>query len=245
MPLPVIERAMTGLPHVGFVNAYGLTETSSTIAVLDPEDHRVAWKSSDPEIRKRLGSVGRPIPTLELQVRDMDGQPVGAGERGEIWVRGEQVAGEYLDRQASRTDGWFPTHDGGFLDDEGYLYVEGRLDDVIVRGAENMSPGEIEEVLLAHPAVADACVIGLPDDEWGERVVAAVVTVGGVSVSEPELRDWVAGRLRSSRTPETIQFRTELPYTETGKLLRRVLRSELLESMDPSTPPARSSVPKG
>ena len=235
MPMPVIERAMTDLPHVGFVNAYGLTETSSTIAVLDPEDHRVAWTASDPDARKRLGSVGRPIPSLELEIRDTAGLPVPTGERGEIWVRGEQVAGEYLDGQAPSSDGWFPTHDGGFLDSEGYLYVEGRLDDVIVRGAENMSPGEIEEVLLAHPAVVDAAVVGLPDIEWGERVVAAVVVVAEASVTEPELQAWVAARLRSSRTPETIEFRAELPYNETGKLLRRVLRSELL---GPPGPPS-------
>jgi len=106
---------------------------------------------------------------------------------------------------------------------------------VIVRGAENMSPGEIEEVLLAHPAVVDAAVVGLPDIEWGERVVAAVVLLAEASVTEPELQAWVAARLRSSRTPETIEFRAELPYNETGKLLRRVLRSELL---GPPGPPS-------
>jgi fatty-acyl-CoA synthase len=227
MPIPVIERAMRRLPHVDLVNAYGLTETSSTIAVLDPEDHRAAWASDDPKVRARLGSVGRPLSTLELEIRDAEGNAIGAGQAGEIWVRGEQVSGEYLSGPALADDGWFRTHDAGRLDDDGYLHIEGRLDDVIVRGGENMSPGEIEEVLISHRFVADAAVVGLPDTEWGEKVVAAVVPAEGATVSVEELQDWVRGRLRSSKTPERIEFRSQLPYTDTGKLLRRVLRSEL------------------
>src|SRR5204863_4016436 len=134
--VPVIERALEILPHVAFINAYGLTETSSTIAVLGPEDHREAIASSDPAVRRRLGSVGQPLPTLEVEIRDLDGKPVGPNESGEIYVRGEQVAGEYLGRSDGLEDGWFRTKDGGFLDDDGYLFIEGRLDDVIVRGGE-------------------------------------------------------------------------------------------------------------
>jgi acyl-CoA synthetase (AMP-forming)/AMP-acid ligase II len=214
MPAATIERAMHLMPDVGFVNAYGLTETASTIAVLTPEDHR------DP---RRLGSVGKPLPSVEIEIRD-----------GEIWVRGEQISGEYLGRggeggAAVDGDGWFRTNDGGWLDDDGYLFVEGRLDDVIVRGGENMSPSEIEDVLLAHRAVIDAAVVGVPDEEWGEAVVAAVVLVGGKAQqpTEADLQEWVRTRLRSARVPSRIEFRDELPYNETGKLLRRVLRSEL------------------
>jgi acyl-CoA synthetase (AMP-forming)/AMP-acid ligase II len=217
MPVAVIERAMRLMPEAGFVNAYGLTETSSTIAVLTPEDHREAFMSDDPDVRARLGSVGRPLPTLEVEVRD-----------GEVWVRGEQVSGEYLGRGSALTeDGWYRTNDAGRLDAEGYLFVEGRLDDVIVRGAENLSPGEIENVLLEHPAVADAAVVGVPSEEWGEAVAAAVVLHEGKRASEGELQAWVRDRLRSARTPERIEFRAELPYNETGKLLRRVLKEEL------------------
>jgi acyl-CoA synthetase (AMP-forming)/AMP-acid ligase II len=226
MPLPVIRRAVAMLPHVGFVNAYGLTETSSTIAVLGPDDHRVAMASDDPAVQRRLGSVGQPLPTIELTIRDVDGNEVAAGERGEIWVRGPQVSGEYLGK-GGLDDGWFNTRDAGELDADGYLYVHGRLDDVIVRGGENLSPGEIESVLAEHPAVADAAVVGIPDVEWGERVVAAVVLRADADASEDELRDWVKARLRSTRTPERIDFRAELPSNETGKLLRRVLRDEL------------------
>lgn len=215
MPASVIERAIELLPHVDFVNAYGLTETASTIAVLTPDDHR------DP---RRLGSVGQPIPGIEVEIRD-----------GEICVRGEQISGEYLGRAAVTTeDGWFRTNDAGWLDDDGYLFVEGRLDDVIVRGGENLSPGEIEDVLLQHAAVVDAGVVGVPDDEWGETVAAAVVLAPGAAATVDDLQAWVRERLRSARTPTVIEFRDELPYNETGKLLRRVLRAELATGSRPT-----------
>jgi acyl-CoA synthetase (AMP-forming)/AMP-acid ligase II len=227
MPVDVIERAMKVLPHVDFVNAYGLTETSSTIAVLTPEDHREAAGSSDPAVRRRLGSVGRPLPTIELEVRDPEGNPLGPDERGEIFVRGEQVSGEYQGRSVLTDDGWFPTNDAGWLDEDGYLFIDGRLDDVIIRGGENLSPGEIEATLLSHPSVAEAVVVGIPSEEWGETVGAAVALEPEQVATDEELKQWVRQRLRSARTPEVIQFRSEMPYNETGKLLRRVIRDEL------------------
>jgi acyl-CoA synthetase (AMP-forming)/AMP-acid ligase II len=231
MPLPVIERVMRRMGHIDLTNAYGLTETSSTIAVLGPDDHREAAASEDPELRRRLSSVGKPLPGLEVEIRDPEGKPLPPGQRGEICVRGEQVSGEYLGR-ASRVgpDGWFPTHDGGFLDEGGYLFLEGRIDDVIVRGGENLSPGEIEDVLLEHPAVADAAVVGIPDVEWGEGVAAAVVLKEGASASADEIQGWVKQHLRSSRVPQVVRFEAELPYNETGKLLRRKVRETLAGS---------------
>jgi acyl-CoA synthetase (AMP-forming)/AMP-acid ligase II len=225
MPLPVIARALELFPEAAFTNAYGLTETSSTLTLLGPDEHRAAAASEDPAVRHRLASVGRPIPTVEIEIRDEDGRRLGTGRRGEIHVRGEQVSGEYLG-QGSRLDaeGWFPTRDAGWLDAEGYLFLEDRIDDVIVRGGENLSPGEIEAALLAHDAVADAGVVGVPDEEWGETVAAAVVLHPGRQASADELRAWVRERLRSSRMPQHVRFENELPYNETGKLLRRELR---------------------
>lgn len=237
MPLPTIERAMKLLPHVDFVNAYGLTETSSTISVLGPEDHRIAMASTDPKVHRRIGSVGRPLPTLELEIRGPDGEVLPSGQHGEVYVRGEQVAGEYKHRKVLQDDGWFPTNDSGWLDEEGFLFLEGRLDDVIVRGGENMSPGEIEDVLREHPKVADVAVFGVPDVQWGERVAAVIVPKEGETASVGELADWVKSRLRSTKTPETWEFRTELPYNDTGKLLRRVLKAEL---SDPARSAAKS-----
>jgi acyl-CoA synthetase (AMP-forming)/AMP-acid ligase II len=227
MPLETIERAMAALPKVSWVNAYGLTETSSTISILGPDDHRAAHESDDPAVRARLTSVGRPLPTIEVEIRDSEGNPVPTGEHGEVHVRGDQVAGEYLGRSVLTDDGWFPTKDAGRLDEEGFLFLDGRLDDVIVRGAENLSPGEIEDCLLSHPAVADAAVVGVPDAEWGETVGAAIVLEEGHACTAEELQDWVRERLRSTKTPTVVQLRDELPYNETGKLLRRVLREEL------------------
>lgn len=227
MPQSVIERALRLLPHVDFVNAYGLTETSSTIAVLGPEDHRSAISSDDPAIRRRLGSVGRALPAVELEVRRPDGTRCPAGHPGEVHVRGDQIAGEYMGQSMLDADGWFATRDAGFLDEHGYLFIEGRLDDVIVRGGENISPGEVEEVLRKHPGVRDVAVLGLPDVQWGERIAAVIVPAEPVPAAE-ELADWVKARLRSTRTPETWEFRGELPYNETGKLLRRVLKAELV-----------------
>jgi acyl-CoA synthetase (AMP-forming)/AMP-acid ligase II len=226
MPEATILRAMAKLPEVSFVNAYGLTETSSTIALLDGEDHRAAFTSEDPKVRRRLTSVGKPLPALELEIRDPEGKPCPPGVPGEICVRGEQVSGEYLHKSALSGDGWFPTSDSGWLDEDGYLYVEGRLDDVIVRGGENISPGEIEDVLRSHPAVEDVAVLGLPCDRWGEKVAAAVVCRSG-EADEAALAAHVRERLRSTKTPEAWFFRAELPYNETGKLLRRVLKAEL------------------
>ncbi len=235
MPRTVVERAMALLDGVDLVNAYGLTETSSTIAVLGPDDHREAFASDDPAVRARLGSVGRPLPGVEVSIRGADGSELPAGEVGEIWVRGDQVSGEYLGRSGPDADGWFNTRDAGRVDGEGYLFVQGRLDDVIVRGGENLSPGEIEEVLLAHPTVAAAAVVGIPDVEWGERVVAAVVPAAGAAPDEDELRDHVRAALRSARTPERIKVVDELPFNETGKLLRRVLRDELADAFGTAT----------
>jgi acyl-CoA synthetase (AMP-forming)/AMP-acid ligase II len=172
-------------------------------------------------------SLGRDSLCLVL-ISGGGGAPVAGGASGEICVRGEQVAGEYLGRGSLLgSDGWFPTRDGGSMDDAGYLFIEGRIADVIVRGGENLSPGEIEDTLLEHEAVADGAVVGIPDDQWGEAVAAAVVTHAGRTVSADELRTWVKDRLRSSRAPQHVEFCAELPYNETGKLLRRKVKADL------------------
>lgn len=224
MPEATIARALNLLPQIDFVNAYGLTETSSTIAVLTPDDHRAAVASDQPHVRRRLGSVGIPSPAVELEVRGPDGARLGPNVSGEIWVRGEQVSGEYRGRNALDADGWYQTNDCGWIDDDGYLFVEGRLDDVIVRGGENISPGEIEDCLRAHPAVGDVAVVGIADNEWGEQIVAFVVPKED-ALAPQELQTLVRERLRSSRVPSDIVFMTELPYNDTGKVLRRVLKA--------------------
>ena len=222
MPTRVIERALQLWPEIGFVNAYGLTETSSTIAVLGPDDHRTAIVGDDEKARARLGSVGRPVPGVEIEIRGDDETVLGAGEVGRICVAGDQVSAEYagVGRMVDGR-GFFDTRDKGYLDDEGYLFVGGRVDDTIIRGAENIAPAEIEDVILRHPAVLDVAVVGMPDEEWGQRIEAAVVLRPGEGADVDELRAFVREKLRSSKTPERIVYWDELPRTETGKLVRR------------------------
>jgi acyl-CoA synthetase (AMP-forming)/AMP-acid ligase II len=228
MPVPVITRAMEVLPDVDFTNAYGLTETSSTICLLSPDNHREAMSSPDAHIRRRLGSVGRPIDTVEIEIRDDAGNVLPHEKAGHVFVRGGQIAGAYLGvGSLLEAGGWFPTRDRGYRDAEGFLFLDGRDDDVIVRGGENISPGEIEDILLAHPSVTDAAVVAVPDDAWGEAVGAAIVVREGTEVPADELRTWVRDRLRSSRVPAVIEFRSALPYNDLGKILRRVIRDEL------------------
>jgi acyl-CoA synthetase (AMP-forming)/AMP-acid ligase II len=219
MPLPVLEEALARFAGTGFVNAYGLTETSSTIALLGPDDHRAA-SEGDPTARRRLSSVGRLVPGVEVQVRDADGTVLPMGQPGLIMLRGEQVSGEYDGISALDSEGWFSTNDRGWVDGDGYLFIEGRADDTIIRGGENIAPAEIEDVLVRHPSVTDAAVVGVPDDEWGQRI-AAVVCVDDAALTTEELQEWTRKHLRSSKTPDIIRFADELPRTHTGKLLRR------------------------
>ncbi|WP_445162491.1 class I adenylate-forming enzyme family protein [Mycobacterium sp. Dal123C01] len=226
--LPLVRRALELLPGVGFVNAYGLTETSSTIAVLTPDDHRAAQSAADVTVVKRLGSVGRPVPGIELEIRDDEGKVLAAGETGELFVRGEQVSGRYTGiGSVLDENGWFPTKDIAMLDAEGFLFIGGRSDDTIIRGGENIAPAELEEVLVEHPAVRDVAVVGVEDAQWGQAIVAVVVPRPGAEPDAEELREHVRKSLRGSRTPDRVVFRDELPTTPTGKVLRR----EIIEGL--------------
>jgi acyl-CoA synthetase (AMP-forming)/AMP-acid ligase II len=223
----VLARALELFPETGFVNAYGLTETSSTIALLTAEDHRAALASDDADSRTRLSSVGRLLPGIELEVRDELGNTLPPGSPGLLWLRGEQISGEYADGSLLDDDGWFSTRDRAWVDADGYIFLEGRADDTIIRAGENIAPAEIEAVLVDHPQVEEAVVVGLPDDEWGQRLVAVVVATEEANVTAAELKEMVRRRLRSSKTPDDIRFQTELPRTETGKVMRRKVVEQL------------------
>jgi long-chain acyl-CoA synthetase len=226
--LPLVRRALDLLPGVGFVNAYGLTETSSTIAVLTPDDHRQAQSASDPAAAKRLGSVGQAVPGIELQVRDENGTVLPPGQTGELFVRGDQVSGRYAGiGSVLDADGWFPTKDIATLDDRGYLFIGGRSDDTIIRGGENIAPAELEDVLIEHPDVRDVAVVGVDDPQWGQAIVAVVVPAPGSDPDPEELRAYVRKSLRGSRTPDRVVFRDELLTNATGKVLRREIAEEL------------------
>lgn len=246
LPVPAVRRILGLWPHVGLVNGYGLTETSSTIAVMDPESYRAALASADENIRARLGSVGRPVPGITVQIRRPDGSTANPGEHGEIFIRGDQVSGEYADRVANTAsrggvsnDGacgpWFASRDLGYVDTDGYLFVLGRADDTIIRGGENIAPAMIEEVLLRVPGITEAAVVGLPDEEWGQRLEAVVVT-DGTHIDTEQMRQWCRQQLRSALTPERISIWQELPTNDSGKLMRREIVRRLLVA--PDSPPA-------
>ena len=230
MHTSVLERALHLMPETDFVNAYGLTETSSTVALLGPDDHRLALFSDDPLFRARLASVGRPIPGIEIRIVDEQGAETEVDVAGEILIRGDQVSGAYIGTESKvDPDGWLHTGDRGWVDLEGYLFCEGRADDTIIRGGENIGPAEVEDALLQHDAIATAAVVGLPDEEWGERIAAMVVLAPGVDeVDFEHVREWVRTRVGSLKTPEIIEICGELPQTGSGKVLRRKVRDDLL-----------------
>jgi acyl-CoA synthetase (AMP-forming)/AMP-acid ligase II len=231
MPFPVIRRAIERFPKsVGFVNAFGQTETTSTLTVLGPEDHRLEGSAEEIEVRtRRLTSIGRPLPDVEVQVVDDDGRALATGQVGEIWVRTPRVMKGYAGVKESplTPDGWLPTRDMGWIDPDGYLFVAGRKDDMIIRGGENIAPAEVESVLMSHPAVEEAAVVGVPDVEWGQQVGAFVVLRPGAATDAGELSEFCRQRLSSFKKPEYIRFLPELPKNPMGKILRRELRLQL------------------
>jgi acyl-CoA synthetase (AMP-forming)/AMP-acid ligase II len=231
MPFPVIRRAIERFPRsVGFVNAFGQTETTSTLTVLGPEDHRLEGTPDEVERRtRRLRSIGRPLPDVEVRIAADDGSVLGAGEVGEIQVRTPRVMKGYAGAESSplTPDGWLPTRDLGWLDEDAYLYIAGRKDDMIIRGGENIAPAEVEAVLQSHAAVEEAVVVGVPDDEWGQRVAAFVVLRPGASATPAELGEFCRERLATFKKPETVTVLPELPRNPMGKVLRRDLRTYL------------------
>jgi len=231
MPFPVIRRAIETFPStMGFVNAFGQTETTSTLTVLGPDDHRLDGTAEDVERRtRRLHSIGRPLPDVEVRIVDDDGRDIGVGEVGEIQVRTPRVMKGYAGQAESplTADGWLPTRDMGWIDEDGYVYVAGRKDDMIIRGGENIAPAEVETVLMSHPAVDEAAVLGAPDVEWGQRVAAFVVLRPGATATDDDLAAFCRERLASFKKPEIVRFVRELPKNHMGKVLRRDLRTLL------------------
>ncbi len=218
----LIRRAMEKLPCM-FIQGYGLTEAGVTW--LQPSEHT---PETAPGKRDRLGSVGRAIPGVEIAIIDDAGRRLPAGEVGEIIIRGSGIMQGYWRRQEeteqSIRDGWFHTGDMGSLDEEGYLYISGRKKDLIIRGGENIAPLEIENLLVTHPAVAEAAVFGIPDSKWGEIVAAAVVLKPSKQASADELTEYCRQRIASYKKPERIFFVKSLPRNAAGKVLKKDLR---------------------
>jgi len=233
MPFPVIRRAIERFPRtVGFVNAFGQTETTSTLTVLGPEDHRLDGTPDEVERNlRRLVSIGRPLPDVEVKVVDDGGNTLSPGDVGELWVLTPRTMKGYAAGDGGVStparDGWLPTRDMGWLDSDGYIFLAGRKDDMIIRGGENISPAEVEAVLYSHSGVEEVAVIGLPDEEWGQRVAAVVVPRAGVRIDAAELSEFCRERLASFKKPEVFHFVDALPKNQMGKVLKKDLRAQL------------------
>jgi acyl-CoA synthetase (AMP-forming)/AMP-acid ligase II len=233
MPFPVIRRALESFPRgCGFVNAFGQTETTSTLTVLGPDDHRLTGDAAaDEAVLRRLHSIGRPLPDVEVKVVDELGNTLPANQTGEILVRTPRVmkgyAGDVEGGARLEDDGFLHTRDLGYVDDDGYVFLVGRQDDMIIRGGENIAPAEVESILQGHSAVEEVAVLGLPSVEWGQIVAAAVVLRAGAQATPEELSEYCRSRLASFKKPEVIQVIEELPRNPLGKILRKELRERL------------------
>ena len=230
MPMEVIREAIRRFPGARFINAFGQTETASTITMLPPEDHVLEGSPEEIETKlRRLTSIGKPLEDVEVRIVDEDGNPVKAGEVGEIVARGTRMMRGYWQQEAATREairsGWIYTGDLGYQDEDSYIYLSGRAKDFIKRGGEMVSPEEVEQVLMAHPQVEDAAVIGVPDVEWGEEVRAVVVRRED-SVGEEDLIQYCQQKLASYKRPRSVVFVDELPRNVMGKVLKRDLREQ-------------------
>jgi acyl-CoA synthetase (AMP-forming)/AMP-acid ligase II len=207
-----------------FLQAYGMTETSAVLTCLSPSDHRLAL-AEKPGL---LLSAGRALLGTEIRIVDETDAPVGTGTIGEIIARGPQLMQGYWNRpdetKEAMRGGWMHTGDAGVMDDEGFVYIQDRVKDMIVSGGENIYPRLIEDVLFTHPAIADAAAIGVPDERWGETVKAVVVLRDGARATDEEIIEFCRGKLGGFERPRSVDIVSALPRNPTGKVLRRLLR---------------------
>ena len=215
MPLEVIKKAIAEFPNTRFINAFGQTETASTITMLPPDAHEIREGDPDYDAKlKRLGSIGKPLPDVEVRIVDEDGNDVPLGENGEIVARGERLMKGYWNREEATKEtlrgGWLYTGDLGYWDDEGYIFLSGRAKDFLKRGGEMIAPEEVEQIIMSHPAVDEAAIIGVPDIEWGERVRAIVVRKPGMELTMEEVVEHCRPRMAGFKRPEDVIFIDEL-----------------------------------
>jgi fatty-acyl-CoA synthase len=233
MPFEVIHKAIKTMPGVKFINAFGQTETASTITALGPEDHVIEGTEEEKEKKlKRLSSsIGKPLPDVEVKIVDEEGNTLPSLEVGEILARGPRImTGYWRDEQKTKqvmtSDGWLRTGDKGWTDEEGYVYLAGRADDMIIRGGENISPEEVEDVLHSHPKVDEAAVIGVTDPEWGQEPRAVVVLKKGETATQEEIMEYCRSKLSGFKRPRSVVFVDALLRNPMGKVLRNKLREK-------------------
>jgi acyl-CoA synthetase (AMP-forming)/AMP-acid ligase II len=213
---------------------YGMTETTGTVVNLSPQDHQRALEGK-PEL---LRSCGRPSVGSEVAVMDLEGREVATGEVGEIWLKSETNMLQYFNlpeaTSANLTDGWVHTGDAGYLDDEGYLYLKDRIKDMVVSGGENIYPVEVENALAKHEAVQDVAVIGVPDEKFGEALLAFVVTRPEMNLSVDDMVDFCRDKIAGYKIPRQLEIIDELPRNPSGKILKKILREPYWEGVERS-----------
>ena len=219
IPLDVLRRSMAAFPKASFLQCYGATETCGTVVYLPPYDH-------DPAGNQRMRGCGKPFPGNAVKIIDGEGNSLPPGQVGEICIKSVSVMHGYHNKPEATAkavvDGWYLTGDAGYLDEDGYLYIHDRVKDMIVSGAENIYPAEVENALHEHPAVADCAVIGVPDAKWGEAVKAIVVKKA--EVTPEELIAFAKQRIAGYKVPKSVDFIDALPRNPSGKILKKDLR---------------------
>jgi acyl-CoA synthetase (AMP-forming)/AMP-acid ligase II len=233
MPFEVIKKAIEMMPQVQFINGYGQTESASTLTILGPEDHRIVGTEEEKQKKwKRLQcSIGKPLPDVQIRIVDEEGKILPSNAVGEIHAKGPRIMKGYWEdeqktAQAMTKDGWLRTGDLGYLDEEGYVYLTGRVDDLIIRGGENIAPEEVEEVLNSYPKILEACVIAVPDEEFGQQPFAYCVLKEGETCTPEEVMEFCRERIASFKRPRGVVFIPELPRNPMGKVLRKKLREQ-------------------
>ncbi|MBA4764641.1 fatty acid--CoA ligase [Qipengyuania huizhouensis] len=229
IPLDLLREAVRTIPDAGFLQCYGMTETTGTIAVLPPEDHDLAGN-------QRMKSAGKAVPGVELKVVGEDGRELPRGEVGELICKSPSNMACYWNlpdaTQSSLKDGWMHTGDAALMDEDGYVYIQDRMKDMIISGGENVYPAQVESAIYGHPAVGEVAVIGVPDDTWGEAVKACIVAKAGQEVDADSVIEWTKERLAGFKVPKSIDVLEVMPRNASGKILRKDLRAPYWEGRE-------------
>lgn len=229
IPLDLLREAVQTIPKAAFLQCYGMTETTGTIAILPPEDHDLAGN-------ERMRSAGRAVPGTTIKIVDEEGRELPCGEVGEVIVHSPSNMIEYWNlpeaTAASLNDGWMRTGDAAYMDEDGYVFIQDRIKDLIISGGENVYPAQVESAIYGHPAIAEVAVIGVPDDTWGEAVKACVVPREGHEIDAQEIIAWARERLAAFKVPKTVDVIPAMPRNPSGKILRRELRAPYWEGRE-------------
>lgn len=230
MPLELLKEAVRTMPTTGFMQVYGMTETCGTISLLPPEDHDLAGN-------QRMRSAGKAVPGVEIQVRGDNNVETARGEIGEICILSPSNTAGYwkLDEATAKTidpDGWLHTGDAGIMDEDGYVYIQDRIKDMIISGGENVYPAEVESAIYGHPSIAEVAVIGIPSEKWGEEVKACIVAKPGMDVDSNEVIAYTRERIAPFKCPKSVDVIPEMPRNASGKILRRQLRAPYWEGQE-------------